>query len=125
MDVALVTYSELPDLFPDDRPLAQALAAAGLEVGIVRWDDPVFDWSSTRIALLRSPWDYYLRTGEFLAWAESAAAATCLLNPLPLVRWNLHKGYLVELRAAGAPVVPTAAGSIASCSLRRAGGTRS
>jgi hypothetical protein len=108
MDVALVTYSELPDLFPDDRPLAQALAAAGLEVGIVRWDDPVFDWSSTRIALLRSPRDNNLRTREFLAWAESAAAATCLLNPLPLVRWNLHKGYLVELRAAGAPVVPTA-----------------
>lgn len=108
MDVALVTYSELPDLFPDDRPLAQALAAAGLEVGIVCWDDPAFDWSSTRVAMLRSPWDYYRRAEEFLSWAERAAAATSLLNPLPMVRWNLHKGYLVELAAKGVPVVPTA-----------------
>ncbi len=108
MDIALVTYSELPDLFPDDRPLAIALASAGLAVGIVRWDDPDFDWSTTRIALLRSPWDYYRRYEEFLAWAERTAGATCLLNPLPLVRWNLHKSYLVELAAQGAPVVPTA-----------------
>ncbi len=108
MDVALVTYSELPKLFPDDRPLARALAAAGLEVGIVRWDDPDFDWATTRIAMLRSPWDYYRRVEEFLAWAERAAAATHLLNPLPVVRWNLHKSYLVELAARGAPVVPTA-----------------
>lgn len=108
MDVALVTCSELPDLFPDDRPLARALAAAGLEVGIVRWDDPAFDWSTTRIAMLRSPWDYYRRVAEFLAWAERAAAATRLFNPLPVVRWNLHKGYLVELAAKGVPVVPTA-----------------
>jgi len=108
MDLALVSYSELPELFPDDRPLAHALAAAGLDVGIVSWDDPAFDWSTTRIAMLRSTWDYYRRAEEFLAWAERAAATTRLLNPLPLVRWNLHKGYLVELAAKGAPVVPTA-----------------
>ncbi len=108
MDIALVTYRELPELFPDDQPLAAALTAAGLDVGIVRWDDPQFDWSSTRIALLRSPWDYFHRLGEFLAWAERAAAATRLLNPLPMVRWNLHKAYLVELAARGVPVVPTA-----------------
>lgn len=108
MDVALVTWSGLPDLFEDDRPLARALAAAGLDVGIVRWDDSDFDWTSTAVALLRSPWDYYRRADEFLAWAARAAAATRLVNPLPLVRWNLHKGYLIELAASGAPVVPTA-----------------
>ncbi len=108
MDIALVTWSGLPDLFPDDRPLAQALAAAGLDVGVVCWDDPGFDWSSTRIALLRSPWDYYRRAEEFLSWAERTAAVTSLVNPWPLVRWNLHKGYLADLAARGAPVVPTA-----------------
>lgn len=108
MDVALVTYGGLPDLDSDDRPLAQALAAAGLAVGIVRWDDAQFEWAGTRIAMLRSPWDYYRRAEEFLAWATRAAAATCLLNPLPLLRWNLHKAYLVELAESGAPVVPTA-----------------
>jgi hypothetical protein len=107
VDIALVTCAKLPDLDPDDRPLAAALAARGLEVAAVRWDDPDFDWAATRLAMLRSPWDYYLRFEEFLAWAERAAAATALWNPWPLVRWNLDKGYLAELAARGAPVVPT------------------
>ena len=107
LDVALVTCARLPDLDPDDRPLAAALAARGLAVAAVRWDDPSFDWGSTRLALLRSPWDYYLRFAEFLAWAESTEARTRLVHPLPVLRWNLHKGYLVELARRGAPVVPT------------------
>ncbi len=107
-DVVLVTYSGLPDLDPDDRPLAAALAARGLEVAIVAWDDAVFDWTSARLVLLRNPWDYYRRVDEFLSWTERVARQTVLLNPLPVVRWNLHKGYLVELAARGAPVVPTA-----------------
>lgn len=57
---------------------------------------------------MRSTWDYYRRPDEFLAWAERTATVTRLINPLPMVRWNLHKGYLVELAAAGVPVVPTA-----------------
>jgi hypothetical protein len=107
LDVALVTWRELPDLDPDDRPLAAELVRRGLEVRAVAWDDPGFDWGATRLALLRSPWDYYKRPEEFLAWAERAARATRLENPLETVRWNLEKGYLVALAGAGAPVVPT------------------
>ena len=107
MDVALVTYSELLDLFPDDRPLRDALRGAGLEVGIVSWDDPEFDWATPRLTFLRSPWDYYRRPDEFLAWAEHAASRTELVNPLAVVRWNLHKSYLVGLAERGLPVVPT------------------
>jgi hypothetical protein len=106
-DVALVTCRDLPELDPDDRPLAAALAARGLAVAIVAWDDPSFDWRAVRLALLRNPWDYFHRLEEFLAWAERVERATRLENPLAVVRWNLHKGYLVELAARGAPVVPT------------------
>jgi O-ureido-D-serine cyclo-ligase len=107
-DVAIVTYRELLDLFPDDRPLAAALAARGLAVEVVAWDDPQFDWSTARLALLRSPWDYYRRPAEFRAWAERAAAATRMVNPVECVRWNLDKRYLLELEGRGAPVVPGA-----------------
>ena len=106
-DLVLVTYSELLDLFPDDRPIVPALRAAGLAVEVVSWDDPAFDWSSTRLAFLRSPWDYYRRPGEVLAWAERAAAATRLVNPVDVVRWNVHKGYLLDLERRGVAVVPT------------------
>lgn len=107
VDLALVTWRELPELDPDDRPLAASLRARGHEVAIVAWDDPGFDWAKARLVVLRNPWDYYRRLDEFLAWAARVDAATSLWNPLAVLRWNLHKGYLAELAAAGVPVVPT------------------
>jgi glutathione synthase/RimK-type ligase-like ATP-grasp enzyme len=107
MRIALVTYRRLPDLDPDDRPLAAVLGGRGHEVTAAVWDDPALDWARFDLAMLRSPWDYFHRRGEFLLWAERAAAATRLWNPLDLIRWNSHKGYLLEMRARGAPVIPT------------------
>ena len=107
MDVALVTCSRLKDLDPDDRCLLEALPARGLSVGVRVWDDPAVDWGEARLTLIRSPWDYHLRLPEFLAWAERASRASRLVNPLPVVRWNTHKGYLRDLARRGADVVPT------------------
>ena len=75
-DVALVTWRELPELDPDDRPLAVALRGRGHEVAIVAWDDPGFDWPAARLVVLRNPWDYYRRFDEFMAWATRVEAAT-------------------------------------------------
>lgn len=107
VDVALVTWRELPELDPDDRPLAAALRERGHRVAIVAWDDAGFDWAAARLVMLRNPWDYYRRFDEFLAWAVAVDAVSSLWNPLAAVEWNLHKGYLVELARAGVPVVPT------------------
>lgn len=107
MRIALVTFHKLPDLDPDDRPLAEALRRRGHEAVPAVWDDPAHDWRTFDLAVLRSTWDYFRRRDEFLAWAERAAAATTLLNPLPLVQWNTHKGYLLEMAECGVPVIPT------------------
>jgi glutathione synthase/RimK-type ligase-like ATP-grasp enzyme len=107
IDVALATYEGLPELDADDRPLARALEATGLEIAIAAWDDSDFDWGAARLVLLRNPWDYVHRLDQFLAWAESVERRTLLLNTVAALRWNLHKGYLVELAGAGIPVVPT------------------
>lgn len=107
MRIALVTFHKLPDLDPDDRPLAEALARRGHEAVPAVWDDPAHDWRSFDVAVLRSTWDYFRRRDEFLAWAERAAESTRLLNPLELVRWNTHKGYLIEMADRGVPVIPT------------------
>ena len=39
--------------------------------------------------------------------AERADALSTLVNPLSVVRQNVHKRYLLELERAGVPVVPT------------------
>jgi O-ureido-D-serine cyclo-ligase len=71
------------------------------------WDDPAVDWGSARAVVLRSTWNYVRQHRRFLDWLEACAAATALWNPLPVVRWNIDKRYLLELALAGAPVVPT------------------
>ena len=101
--VALVTCAELPDLDPDDRLLAEALTARGVQVEAAVWDAAV-DWSACDLALLRSPWDYAQRLAEFLAWARGVPR---LVNPAEVVEWNTDKRYLETLAAAGVPVVPT------------------
>jgi O-ureido-D-serine cyclo-ligase len=106
--VALVTAREARGLDEDLPPLEAAMYAAGFETRVVEWDDPDAKWSSFDLALLRSAWDYTDRLREFLAWVDSTAAATRLLNPPPVVRWNTDKHYLAELTQAGAPVVSSA-----------------
>ena len=104
--VALVTARPARGLDEDEPPLNMALQKAGCQVEVAEWDDPRVDWASFDIALLRSAWDYAERVVEFLAWVEAASRVTRVLNPLPLVRWNLDKHYLAELAAAGVAVVP-------------------
>ncbi len=106
-DVALATAAALPGLHSDDRLLLTALRSAGWTADPVVWEDAYFDWTSVRLCVVRSAWDYAYRRPTFLAWAESVAAATELWNPLHVVRWNTHKRYLCDLGARGVPVVPT------------------
>jgi hypothetical protein len=107
MDVALVTYSELPNLAEDDQILLDALRRRGLSVQPAIWDDPQFDWSTPKLAVIRSTWDYHHRLAEFLVWARRAAQLTSLWNPLQAIEWNTHKNYLRDLEARGVPIVPT------------------
>lgn len=105
--VALITYRGVPGLDALDAPLPGALAAEGLTAEVVPWDRPDVDWSSYAAALFRSPWDYFERPAEFSAWLDRTARQTRLFNPPEVIRWNLHKRYLVELSQHGVATVPT------------------
>jgi glutathione synthase/RimK-type ligase-like ATP-grasp enzyme len=107
MDVVLVTASQLPRADEDDAPLRSALAAAGVSARTLAWDDPRVDWSQARACVIRSTWNYVHHHDAFLAWAERCAAVAALWNPLPILRWNSHKRYLLQLAEAGLPVVET------------------
>ena len=106
-DIVLATYEAHPALWEDDEPLARALTERGATWRAVPWNAPGFDWSTARAVVLRSTWDYFRRPDAFLRWAEAVAAVTRLVNPLRFVRWNVHKGYMLELAERGVPVTPT------------------
>lgn len=108
IDVALASCTTLGKADEDEAPALAALRAAGLTAVSMAWDDPAADFGSARLTVLRATWNYSERPADFLAWAEQTAARSRLWNPLDVVRWNHHKSYLLDLEAAGVPVVPTA-----------------
>ena len=105
--LALITAHAARPLDEDLPPLVAALTARGIDFEVVDWDAPGVDWSRFDTAVLRSTWDYIDRFAEFSAWIDRVEGRTRLLNPAQVVRWNTHKGYLLELAALGIPIVPT------------------
>jgi len=106
--VALITCLELPEPDPDQALLLSALHHAGLHAELLAWDDPQAHPEAFDLCILRSCWNYYEHPSAFLAWIETAASCSRLLNPASVVRWNLHKRYLQRLQAAHVPIIPTA-----------------
>lgn len=108
-DVAVVTCRNMPEPDVDEEVLMSALVDAGVSASLVNWDDdPAHDWSTYRVAVVRSTWNYIDHLDRFNDWAAGAAQQTLLLNPAPVITWNTHKGYLRDLADQGVPIVPTA-----------------
>jgi hypothetical protein len=101
MRVVLASCAALPKGDGDEDALVEALHRDGVDVVWQPWGEPV----DADLVVLRATWDYTERLDEFLAWCDSVPA---LANPMPVVRWNTDKSYLVELAGRGVPVVPTA-----------------
>jgi hypothetical protein len=101
MRIAFATCADLPDGFVDDLPAA-ALLDATYEV----WNDPDVDWRRYDRVVVRSAWDYTLRVGEFVGWAQRVGPDR-LRNRPRLLEWNSDKSYLADLAGAGLPTVPT------------------
>ena len=97
----------IANLLLEDRLVAEALQAHGLRVGRQGWDNPDFDWRTTRIALFRTTWDYFNRFAEFRSWFARAREQTQLINRPGLIDWNLDKRYLLDLQQQGIRIVPT------------------
>jgi hypothetical protein len=105
-DVILVTGADMPRPDEESPLLVTALAKLGLRAEIRVWRE-AGPWGDAALVVCRTPWDYFARVDEFLAWADGVARTTRLENPAPLVRWNAHKSYLSDLSGAGVPVVST------------------
>jgi glutathione synthase/RimK-type ligase-like ATP-grasp enzyme len=105
--VNLLTARDLPKPDPETHLVVAELERLGASTAFVAWDEPGHDWGAADVAVIRSTWDYFDRRDEFVDALRDIDAATRLVNPLRVVEWNSHKGYLPELARAGVPVVPT------------------
>ena len=98
----LASCPALPDGDGDDAGLLDALRRRGLHARWMSWDDPRTE--AADLVILRATWDYAERRAEFLAWTRRVRNA---LNAPSVVAWNSDKHYLLDLEAAGVPIVPS------------------
>ena len=105
MKVGLATSEEHPELSEDDRVLPGELRAIGVDAAPVIWSDASLDWSAFDAVVIRSCWDYHLRSDQFARWIETLPVP--LFNPKGAVRWNMHKSYLLDLASRGVRIPRT------------------
>lgn len=91
----------------EDQILGRALQQRGCLVHRIQWDAPGYDWNQTDVAVFRTTWDYFDRVAAFSAWLDATSQQTRFLNPVELVRWNMDKHYLADLRTRGIRIPPT------------------
>jgi glutathione synthase/RimK-type ligase-like ATP-grasp enzyme len=94
-------------ILTEDRLLTDAFERRGARVERVAWSDADIDWPAFDALVIRQTWDYFERLAAFTAWLDRIEGRVRIVNPLAVLRWNLHKRYLVELAEAGVPTVPT------------------
>ena len=104
--IVLVTGATMAKPDPETHLLVDALARIGVEAVVAPWDSPE-DWAAYPLVVVRTPWDYFKRLPEFLAWAARTSKLTAFVNPYAVIDWNSHKEYLRELAGRGIPTVPT------------------
>ena len=95
------------NVFYEDELVVNALKNKGLQVVRLAWDDVKFNWSFTKYVLFRTTWDYFDRFDEFSKWLNIVSKQTKLLNSEALIRWNIDKHYLLDLKNNGVHIVDT------------------
>lgn len=104
---AFLTLDERGGWSIDDDLAVEPLAQLGCEVSTVSWRQTEVPWSDFDAVIIRSTWDYWDHTDQFLAVLEEINASTRLANSLQLVHWNLAKSYLRDMEQQGVGIVPS------------------
>ncbi|MGO4294868.1 ATP-grasp domain-containing protein [Chitinophaga sp. RAB17] len=111
--IALVTYQQQARYTAgvtvnEDEQLLKFLQEKGLDITSVVWNAPEINWQEYDVAIIKSPWDYHDQIDTFYAWLKTTEqAGVQLLNSAEMIAWNSNKKYLLEIAAAGLPIIPS------------------
>lgn len=93
--------------FIDDDLVHEPLQKLGWVVKNIPWNE-LTDWKDFDLVVIRSTWDYQNYLSQFIEVLNQIdQSGAVLLNSLELVKWNIDKNYLFELKNKGVQVVPT------------------
>jgi hypothetical protein len=100
--IALATSDGFPSLCDDDRVLLTYLEDAGFACVPAVWDCAALDWKQFDAVILRSCWDYHLKTTAFVEWlGVLVRAGVRVFNEPATVLENIDKRYLQGLARSG------------------------
>jgi glutathione synthase/RimK-type ligase-like ATP-grasp enzyme len=106
--LAIVTSSEIPQLYPDDALMVAPLQQLGFTLETIPWNRQNTNWKAYDLVITKSPKKYYRRYEEFIQWTKNLEIARAnILNLAATLRWNAHKQYLLDLQRKGVAIVPT------------------
>lgn len=108
VDCVILSSRELTEVHSDDLELTRALQAQDIRSQIVAWEDFNPQSNDCGFILFRTTWGYYKNLAQFrelLSGLNELSIPTW--NPPDLIRWNLHKRYLLNLEKRGVGIVPT------------------
>ena len=91
----------------EDMIVVNAFQELGLNAVRKGWDDPDFDWATTKSVLIRTTWNYTKNFKKFQGWLKYVTKHGKLFNSLSIIEWNIHKSYLKYLQERGVNIVPT------------------
>lgn len=90
----------------EDRLLLREFKAEGLKTEIVAWEDVAAEEFQTEGFLFRTTWGYHQQVPAFKKLLRKLqSGGWAVWNSVDLIRWNLHKKYLLELERYGCPIV--------------------
>ena len=108
MKIALLTCEKLPNLNPEDQKIIPALAKHNIEASAVIWSDKTINWTDFDYLIFRNTWDYFEKESEFKIWLDHIEKQGIkTLNPIEVIKHNIHKFYLRDLEKQGISILPT------------------
>jgi glutathione synthase/RimK-type ligase-like ATP-grasp enzyme len=105
MKLAIARCNSWDETFECDQILLDTLDAQNIDYDYLSWDSDFKKFKQADAVVIRMILDYPKRITEFRAWLDSLEREGLkVINPVPLMRWNIHKEYLVELSEKGVSI---------------------
>ena len=107
MRIGFITYEGIPSLLPSEKEFAALAKGHGINIEPVIWTKEN-ELKQFDFIIIRTCWDYFLKFDEFCKWLDRLEKDSIIVwNSLNVIRKNIHKFYLRDIKKYGAEIIPT------------------
>lgn len=104
---ALLSIDSLENFHTYDKLLIEPMKTLGWVAEEVSWQNEKVNWADYDAVIVRSTWDYQNDAEKFVKVLEIINSVSYLENDLDLMKWNMNKNYLFQLKQKGITIVDT------------------